>query len=164
MQTTTLTQFNLRPLDNTAEHRQFAARLICSNMGDYYQKYSMRWSQQTFDLNWPDRNNFCVCSEDTPIGILSLSIYNQHAYIRELQIMSNWQGKGAGSWALKEAERMARQRRCEYLRLKVFICNPALKLYDRAGFLIKMRDGNVFGMEKNINLNTPETPARYGFR
>ncbi len=164
MQTLTTTQFNLRPLDNTAEHRQFAARLICSNMGDYYRKYSMRWNQQLFDQNWADRANFSICNENTPIGFLSLSKYNQHAYIRELQIMPNWQGKGAGSWALQETERMAQQRNCGYLRLKVFICNPALKLYDRAGFLIQMREGNIFGMEKNITENTVVSPARYSFR
>ncbi|WP_271272270.1 GNAT family N-acetyltransferase [Aliamphritea hakodatensis] len=156
--------FSLNPLENTAEQRLSAARLICTNMGDYYRKYSMAWNQQIFDQNWPHRQNFSICHGTTPIGLLSLSLYNRHAYIRELQIMPGWQGRGAGSWALQVTEELARQHNCECLRLKVFICNPALKLYDRAGFLIKMRDGNIFGMEKNITAIPSQTPGRYSLR
>ncbi len=160
----TLAPFHLKRLDNSEDHRRFAARLICSNMGDYYRKYAMVWNQQTFDQNWPHRSNYSICQNNTPIGLLSLSLYNRNAYIRELQIIPGWQGKGAGSWALQETEKLARQHNCEYLRLKVFICNPALKLYDRAGFLIKMREGDIFGMEKNIAENTPAAPGRYSLR
>lgn len=140
----------LQKMANTPAEQEFAARLIRSNMASYHRQYDMHWCPHSFGLNWPLRSNFRICARGTTIGILSMSLYNEHAYIRELQIVPAQRNRGAGSWALQQAEFLARRKGCQRLRLKVFINNPALGLYDRHGFQIKMRENSILGMEKHL--------------
>lgn len=83
----------------------------------------------------------------------SLSQDARALYIRELQIAEDYQGRGAGSWAIDQVIDMARQARRPAVRLTVFETNPAQRLYWRKGLRVQGRDECFLRMQ--LDLSTP---------
>ncbi|QXI18029.1 GNAT family N-acetyltransferase [Pseudomonas hamedanensis] len=137
----------------TEDDLGFARDLTCANMLRYYIDYDLLWQDAAFDAGWSGRENWLILLAGMPIGFFSLSQDARALYIRELQIAEDYQGRGAGSWAIDQVIDMARQARRPAVRLTVFETNPAQRLYWRKGLRVQGRDECFLRMQ--LDLSTP---------
>lgn len=118
----------------TTDELSFARRVSRENMEKYYTGFGRHWDPAAFEASWPATENYSILSRDVPIGVLRLRPDPDAIYISDLQITTANQGRGAGTFALAFVERIARERGLPRIRLRVFSENPAVRLYQRAGF------------------------------
>ncbi|MFC6340058.1 GNAT family N-acetyltransferase [Pseudomonas sp. CCM 7891] len=114
----------------------FARTLTRQAMGDYYRQNDLLWSDKGFDTAWAGRENWLIYREGAVVGFVSLSRDEKALYIRELHILKDCRGQGAGSWVLEQMALKARTQGLGLLRLTVFKTNPARRLYQRKGLSI----------------------------
>ena len=132
---------------------------ICKeNMKDYFVKY--------YESGWSDEVNKNYCSNflneggtiytlrfnSKVIGVIMIKIQGKCLYISELQLNSNYQGKGYGTECLLFVEKLARDFNCSCIELSVFLQNPAKKLYEKFGFtMIEHKSTHQILMRKELS-------------
>jgi ribosomal protein S18 acetylase RimI-like enzyme len=129
----------------------FARRLTCDNMLRYYIQHDLLWLDEAFDVAWAGRENRMIVRDDVLQGFVSLSRDASALYIRELQIVEAYRGRGAGSWAIDQVFALACKERRPALRLTVFDNNPAKKLYERKGLKVVGNDGCFLRMQRDAS-------------
>ncbi len=137
----------------TVDDLAFARELTRVNMRDYYARYGLIWQPEAFDAEWPMRESYLICKADRVIGFLGLTVENRYLYVRDVQLIEAHRGEGVGTWVMERVERMARSRRCESIRLKVFKNNPATALYQRFGYIRVCEEVALFWMERVMEGN-----------
>ena len=136
--------FHLRAA--TDQHLPFARALTHEAMARYYVQYGLWWSNDGFDTAWAGRENWLICRDDAVLGFVSLSRDSRALYIRELHMLEQCRGIGAGTWVLGQMTLKAQ--RLGLLRLTVFKTNPAKTLYLRMGFNIVGEEDCFWRMER----------------
>ncbi|MBD8240404.1 GNAT family N-acetyltransferase [Pseudomonas fluorescens] len=136
--------FHLRAA--TDQHLPFARTLTHEAMARYYVQYGLWWSNDGFDTAWAGRENWLICRDDAVLGFVSLSRDSRALYIRELHMLEDCRGIGAGTWVLGQMALKAQ--RLGLLRLTVFKTNPAQTLYLRMGFNIVGEEDCFWRMER----------------
>lgn len=172
---------SITPISNTAATGYLhaaARRLCCGNMLATYKRHGMNWDDEQFAECWRDNENFAIRVNGEWVGFLSLKALPDMLYLRDLQLLPHWQGRGIGSacldWLITRVcqpdttrpvgmtidEATDHQHRA--LRLRVFSDSPALGLYKRHGFVLvneqstPTRGGNILAMEKRVTLDRGE--------
>ncbi|MHA3735294.1 GNAT family N-acetyltransferase [Pseudomonas sp. Eth.TT006] len=132
---------------------QFARELACQNMLRYYIEHDLLWQDEAFDVGWAGRDNWLILRAESLVGFFSLSRDRRALYIRELQIVEAFRGRGAGSWAIDQVIAVARVEGHPALRLTVFKNNPAQNLYKRKGLQVRGEDECFLRMQ--LDFGTP---------
>lgn len=141
----------MTPLIRPTNDKAFAENLIRQNMAAYHKQLDMRWETALFEKNWNELDNYELVVNACPVGVLLLN-HDEHAYyIRELQIVPQWQRQGLGSKAIRYVIEAAQQADINLIRLRVFCINPAIALYERMGFRVWKTEGGTHYMERSIN-------------
>jgi ribosomal protein S18 acetylase RimI-like enzyme len=117
-----------------SESCAFASALTQENMKTYYETRNIRWNPEQYNKNWEDFENFDIYLESKIVGVLRFSYGNSNCYIRDLQIESREQGRGIGKYCVNYAIRFAQNRGDNFIKLRVFSENPAVRLYSLHGF------------------------------
>ncbi len=112
----------------------FAEALTRTNMGRYYERHRLAWRADLFLASWQESENFILEVDDEAIGLLRLTEEGDSLHIRDVQIAEGYRGQGAGTFLLETSHRWARERGLHELQLRVFIDNPAARLYLRMGY------------------------------
>lgn len=112
----------------------FARALTREAMSGYYQEYGLWWSNEGFDTAWAGRESWLICRDESVLGFISLSRDSRALYIRELHMLEECRGLGAGTWVLEQMALKAQM--LGLLRLTVFKANPARQLYLRMGLRV----------------------------
>ena len=171
---------SISPIDDTPANRYLnaaAQRLCCGNMLTTYKRHGFHWDVEQFEEKWQDNKNFAVRINGEWIGFLSLKILPDMLYLRDLQLLPDWQRRGIGSacltWLISLAHQpgislqtadiheMKIQKHVSSLRLRVFSDSPALALYERHGFVMldepftPTRAGGIRAMQRTIQA-TPQ--------
>ncbi|PLZ02114.1 GNAT family N-acetyltransferase [Burkholderia sp. WAC0059] len=125
-------RFHLRAagMDDSA----FAETLTRTNMVGYYTRHRLTWAGEFFLASYRQSENYILESDGEPIGLLRLTEEGDSLHIRDLQIASGYRGQGAGTFLLNTSHRWARERGLRELQLRVFVDNPAARLYWRMGY------------------------------
>lgn len=126
--------------------REFAKALTKANMGEYYKKYNIDWDDERFNSSWDQLENFDIAKDERRVGVLRLSRKSNALQIRDLQILKEHQNCGLGTHAIQYATRLAKARNLPLIKLNVFQCSPAVALYERLGFQLTNKQGNVVQM------------------
>lgn len=141
------------PLELTAAgaaHCAFARDLTRRAMLPYYQQFGLLWVEEAFDQAWSWREQWLIQEQGEVLGYFSLSQHRQALFIRELHLLPEHRGRGAGSWVLEQLAEWAQQRRLPLLRLMVFRSNPARQLYLRRGFAEMGEDDCFVRMQRQL--------------
>ena len=117
-----------------SESCKFASALTQQNMKAYYKTRNIQWNSEQFAKSWEEYENFDIYLESKLVGVLRFSYGNSNCYIRDLQIDSEAQGRGIGTYCLNYAVRFAKDRGDNFIKLRVFSENPAVRLYYFHGF------------------------------
>ena len=136
--------FHLRAATN--QDLPFARTLTLQAMCGYYREYRLLWSSDGFDFGWFSRENRLICQDERVLGFISLSRDSLALYIRELHMLEECRGLGAGSWVLEQMALEAQT--LGLLRLTVFKSNPARRLYERMGFSVVGEEDCFWRMER----------------
>jgi GNAT superfamily N-acetyltransferase len=112
----------------------FAEALTRSNMNGYYERHHLVWRADLFFASWCESENFVLESDGEPIGVLRMTEEGDSLHIRDVQIAADHRRQGAGTFLLRTCHRWARERGLQELQLRVFVDNPAARLYLRMGY------------------------------
>jgi GNAT superfamily N-acetyltransferase len=112
----------------------FAANLERENMSEYFQRFKIEYPADAYSVSWQKTQNFILQLGTTAIGVLRISWEKNSLLIRDLQIASGFRCKGAGTFLLNGAHRMAKGERFQFCQLAVFVGNPAIRFYVRHGY------------------------------
>ena len=133
-----------------AEDLATAAHFTLSNMRPYYQQYSVDWDQAQIEAMTQQLVNFDILFQETLVGVMRLSFDTEDCWLRDLQVDQHYQNRGIGAIALTEAERLAKERCCQILKLRVFKTSPAVHLYKRQGFGLTSEDERFYYMSRAV--------------
>lgn len=114
----------------------FAEALTHDNMGHYYERHRLTWRADLFLASWRESENFILEVGNAPVGLLRLTEEGDSLHIRDVQIAAGHRGQGAGTFLLETSRRWARERGLRELQLRVFVDNPAARLYLRMGYRV----------------------------
>lgn len=134
----------------SAKNLASAAELTLANMRSYYEQYSVEWDSVKIEKMTRELINFDILFEGEPVGIIRLSFDDEGCHLRDLQVDERYQGRGIGSQALAQAEKLAREAKANTLRLKVFKNSPAVNLYKKTGFSVSQEDDRFYYMARSI--------------
>ncbi|GAB2935119.1 GNAT family N-acetyltransferase [Rheinheimera gaetbuli] len=134
----------------SAEDLATAAQFTLSNMQPYYQHYSVDWDQAQIEAMTQQLVNFDILFQETLVGVMRLSFDTEDCWLRDLQVDQHYQNRGIGAIALAEAERLAKERCCQILKLRVFKNSPAVHLYKRQGFVLTSEDERFYYMSRVV--------------
>ena len=134
--------FTLLPISVADPQLEYCLRLAHENMNPYLEPRG----EQFDDLRWrelaPQAEFFLIVDNVNAtaenIGFVSVRPEPDcppALHIGDVQVEAADQNRGAGSAALRWIEHLARSRGLTELTLNVFRDNPALRLYERFGFL-----------------------------
>jgi ribosomal protein S18 acetylase RimI-like enzyme len=118
----------------------FCESLSRSNMATYHSARDVAWDAERFIANWARFENFMVLADEQVAGFLRLLAIDGALEIRDLQLLPSHRNQGIGSWAVAQAMSEAAARGTGMLRLRVFVENPAIRLYARLGFKVDAID------------------------
>jgi ribosomal protein S18 acetylase RimI-like enzyme len=103
-------------------------------MASYGVTHERPWDTSLFVASWPQTENLLLFENGARVGILRLSQNEKALFVRDLQILPAHQNRGAGTLAMNLVQRLAVERGLSRVQLKVFVDNPARRLYERLGF------------------------------
>jgi GNAT superfamily N-acetyltransferase len=112
----------------------FAETLTRTNMGGYYHRHHLVWRSDLFLGSWRESENFILEMGREPIGVLRVTVEGDSLHIRDVQIADGHRRRGAGTYLLDISHQWARERGLRELQLRVFVDNPAARLYQRMGY------------------------------
>jgi ribosomal protein S18 acetylase RimI-like enzyme len=137
-----------RPADEN--DMTFAHDLARMNMAHLYAIHARQWNENLFKSSWPQTENYTLLEDGQRVGIIRFSQDTDALYIRDMQVLGMCQNRGAGSFGISFAERLAMKRKLTKLRLRVFEDNPAHFLYRRTGFREVSSEQGLLLMEKSV--------------
>ncbi|WP_249173026.1 GNAT family N-acetyltransferase [Burkholderia vietnamiensis] len=126
--------YQLRPAESG--DFPFAEALTHGNMGAYYKRHGLVWRSDLFYASWRESENFILEADGERIGVLRVTEEGDSLHIRDVQIAAGHRGQGAGTYMLDMSHRWARARGLHELQLRVFVDNPAARLYQRMGYRV----------------------------
>ncbi|HWX11307.1 MAG TPA: GNAT family N-acetyltransferase [Trinickia sp.] len=113
---------------------EFAEALTRNNMSAYYERHHLTWRADLFFESWRESENYILEADGKQIGVLRLTEEGNSLHIRDVQIAAGHRRQGAGTYLLETSNRWARERGLRELQLRVFVDNPAARLYRRMGY------------------------------
>ena len=135
-------KLSLRPAED--HQLAFCESLNRRNMSGYLAARGIAWEPSRFLASWAEFENLIILSDSAVVGLLRLVPEQGGLGLRDLQIVSEHQGQGIGSWAVRQAQAIAAERGIARLQLRVYEENPATALYARLGFKAEsVVDGTV---------------------
>ncbi|HIF5945858.1 TPA: GNAT family N-acetyltransferase [Vibrio parahaemolyticus] len=132
----------------------FAESLTKSNMASYYQTRGIIWDHNQFLSSWEELDNYEVHLDQDRVGVLRFSYSGDTTFLRDFQILPEFQGRGIGAKCLELVVRHALKRQSTKLVLRVFSENPAISLYESKGFVRTSEVKGLVGMEIPLSSNT----------
>ncbi len=131
----------------------FAESLTRTNMASYYKAREIVWDHTQFLRSWEILDNYEVFLEHTRVGIVRFSYEAETTFLRDFQLLPQFQGKGIGSKCLDLVVQHALKRQSTRLVLRVFSENPAIRLYESKGFVRSSEVKGLIEMDYPLSSN-----------
>ncbi|HFQ5259304.1 TPA: GNAT family N-acetyltransferase [Vibrio vulnificus] len=132
----------------------FAESLTKENMASYYLTRGIIWDHNQFLNSWKELENYEINLDQARVGILRFSYSGETTFLRDFQLLPEFQGRGIGAKCLDLAVGHALSRQSTKLVLRVFSENPAINLYESKGFVRISEVKGLVEMELPLSSNT----------
>jgi ribosomal protein S18 acetylase RimI-like enzyme len=138
LQRANATDAALRFVPVGVEAWDYCRALAQTNMEPYLTKRGQQWTRAGWDDKAPSREFFELYVERERIGFVSLWKDNDAAsvHIGDIQLEPQFRSRGYGARAIERVFAIARSRALREVTLNVFRDNPAIRLYERMGFVV----------------------------
>jgi ribosomal protein S18 acetylase RimI-like enzyme len=103
--------------------------------------------QQWYAISYAQAEHHIVEQDGVPIGRLMVTRQPPAAVLVDIALLSEHRGKGIGGGLVRDLIQQCNQAKLP-LRLQVLKTNPALRLYERLGFIRTGEDQMYIQMEK----------------
>ena len=140
-------QPEIRPA--TPEDFEFAHNLTRSNMESYVVRHWGAWRRDIYTENYEKARNYVLWLGGARVGYFRLRPQPPLLILGDLQIATQHQRRGLGSFVLARLDTFLPQLACAAIRLRVFHDNPAREFYLRAGFQEVERDDASSILQRN---------------
>src|SRR4028118_793867 len=120
------------------EDCDFLYGLHCSAMRGYVEAiwgWDAAWQQRHFEQNFKPEVNQIIMLHGQDIGLVSVQQTGNELFISNVQILSEHQNKGIGSFIISKVIEQAQQQG-RPVTLQVLKVNPARRLYERLDFVV----------------------------
>jgi ribosomal protein S18 acetylase RimI-like enzyme len=128
--------YHLRPA--THDDHDFLYRLHEAAMGDLIAQvwgWDDAWQERFFDEHFDPSGSRIVVVDDADVGVVAVEWRDDAAFIGNVEILPDYQGRGLGAAILRDVIAAAAARGLP-VTLGVLKMNPARRLYERLGFTI----------------------------
>lgn len=115
-------------------------------MSRYLSARGLEWDRGRFLASWSTFENLVVVVGSESAGFLRLFPERNALGLRDLQLFPQLQRQGIGSWAVRQAQSIAKVRGFSRMQLRVYEENPARLLYARLGFKTELMTGGSIHM------------------
>ena len=163
-----MTQRNATPGD-----KQFLGRLYRDTRRREVESWGWPQQQRDFFLNmqfeaqyrsyssaYPDANDQIICVDEAPVGRMMVARDQASSppgmHLIDIALLENFRNRGIGGQLIRELLEQC-QREGLVLRLQVLRVNPAIRLYERLGFVQTTADAVYMQMEGNPPSITEKT-------
>jgi GNAT superfamily N-acetyltransferase len=109
-------------------------KLSEENMGPYVNKHWRGWDPKLFSDNFIVERTMIVEVNDEPIGFYEIEVKDRLGIIYGIQICESYRNKGIGTKIMGIIEDEFRSKGAITSKLRVFVDNPAVRLYKRLGY------------------------------
>ncbi len=132
----------------------YALNLTKTNMMSYCEKHGLSFREDLFLQNWDNADNFGIryLPDDCVVGFMRMmwSAESTECYLKDLQIEPEFRNQGIGTACLQQVKTIAIDAGASVIRLRVFIDNPAIALYQRFGFVESDRKDGLIEMTMQL--------------
>lgn len=140
--------YTLKP--TTEADYEFVYQLNKVTMKELVERIYGSWDEnlqrQYFKDNFSLINNFIIVENESYIGNFAFEETKERLFIKNIQLLPQFQGKGIGSQILQELIKSATLKKIP-LELRVYKLNgKAKKLYEKLGFIISEETSTHFLM------------------
>ncbi|MDW2126686.1 GNAT family N-acetyltransferase [Vibrio sp. 2033] len=132
----------------------FAESLTKTNMASYYLTRGITWEHNQFLNSWEELENYEIYLDQVRVGVLRFSYSGETTFLRDFQLLPEFQGRGIGAKCLDLVVGHALSRQSTKLVLRVFSENPAINLYESKGFVRTSEVKGLVEMEVPLSSNT----------
>jgi ribosomal protein S18 acetylase RimI-like enzyme len=132
----------------------FAESLTKTNMASYYKTRGIIWDRNQFLSSWEALDNYEIYLDHTRVGVLRFSYSSGTTFLRDFQLLPEFQGKGVGTKCLDLVVSHALDCKSTKLVLRVFSENPAINLYESKGFVRTSEVKGLVEMAIPLSSNT----------
>jgi len=108
--------------------------------------------------DWPDARDFVVTVDREPVGRVLLAQSSDALHVVDIRLAAAWRGRGVGT-ALVDQLGAEADALGQVLSLTVDPGNPALRLYERAGF-VPATPPHPIGGDLHLRRSSPVEPAQ----
>lgn len=105
------------------------------------------YQRRVHSERWAAKSFFRIVFEGEAVGTVAIDEWPTHVQIGEFYLLPEFQRKGIGGKVLATVMERSIQRQLP-LRLECLKWNPALSLYQRAGFVVTSESDTHFFMER----------------
>jgi ribosomal protein S18 acetylase RimI-like enzyme len=126
----------------------FLDRIYTQNM-QCYVELNYIWNPDLFKSKFIPNDYTVLIKEKKIIGFFKLTPEENNLYLGEIQIKKNFQNQGIGTKLIKE---IIQQNKSKYqtISLQVLKGNPAIKFYQRLGFIISIATKTHYKMQLSL--------------
>ena len=118
------------------------------SMTTYYEKYDLEWDHaKRLELLKPCE--IFKVKDSVEIGFFMFWVRDSDFYIADIQVLKEHRNKGYGGKILSHVKRVAKSRGHDKIWLKVFKNSPALKLYQKNGYVLEREEESVYVLSAN---------------
>ena len=129
---------------------QFIHDVSKQNMEKYVIQHWGEWNEKKFKNSIDLKNIKVVYLDKQKIGFFSVSSDNKKAYLHNMQLVQLFHKKGIGGFLINFIEKKIKEKKIKKIKLQVFLNNPAVKFYQKMGYVVTNSDQEVAIMEKKI--------------
>ncbi len=126
--------FKLRPC--VQDDYDWCYQISKQNMELYTQKHWNEWNPNFFTKNFKVQRSTIVEIEGKRVGFYEIECKKGLGLVHSIQIQDGFKGKGIGTKLMQIIEGNFKENKVNKSKLKVFIDNPALNLYERLGYKV----------------------------
>ena len=116
----------------------FVYELMRHHLERFFSQISEGWSRKRFKIGYKPERITIIEHEDMPIGFYDLEILNGLAYVHNLHISRDYQGRNIGPVLISYIETESRNSGASYIKAKIFQENEKfLRFLKRKGYRVE---------------------------
>ncbi|RZP95714.1 GNAT family N-acetyltransferase [Vibrio vulnificus] len=104
--------------------------------------------------SWKELESYEIHLDQARVGVLRFSYSGETTFLRDFQLLPEFQGRGIGAKCLDLVVGHALSRQSTKLVLRVFSENPAINLHESKGFVRTSEVKGLVEMELPLSSNT----------